>query len=171
MSQSPKGTPKYANFSCPAACRPLPYKQKSKAAGWLHNASRGALALALLICLKAFGQSPELPRAQQSIGPIVHSSADAGIPTGEQETIRAHRLLALLNAERQKSMVSDANKLLRLAQEVNADLAREDSRLSPAQQAHKVAEIEKLARSVREKMSYAVSANPVIESPFSVTNP
>jgi hypothetical protein len=61
--------------------------------------------------------------------------------------------LKALNAARQQSMVSDTNKLLKLVNELNEEIARGNAdALSPAQ-LHKVAQIEKLARNVKEKMS------------------
>ena len=55
------------------------------------------------------------------------------------------------NAERQKRVVSDANKLMDLA----ADLQKEmqgDKSLSPSDLSRRAAEIEKLARSVQQGM-------------------
>lgn len=62
-----------------------------------------------------------------------------------------HRL-KLLNAARQKSMVSDADKLLKLVNELNDEIARSNAAALTSQQLRMVAEIEKLARSVKEKM-------------------
>jgi hypothetical protein len=60
-----------------------------------------------------------------------------------------------LNAQRQKSMVEDTNKLLKLTTELNAVVNSEHARTLNADELRTVAEIEKLARSVREKMSTA----------------
>jgi ribosomal protein L11 len=62
----------------------------------------------------------------------------------------------MLNADRQKTMVSDADKLLKLAAQLNAEIsAANQGELTPAQ-LKKISEIEKLARKVREKMSTSV---------------
>ncbi len=58
-----------------------------------------------------------------------------------------------LNVERQKQMVSDANKLLKLARELNDEVATANTGTFTPDQLHKIAEIEKLARSVRERMA------------------
>jgi hypothetical protein len=69
--------------------------------------------------------------------------------------MQARRITAL-NLLRHKEMVNDASRLLRLAQELNA----ESKNLSPAERVRKAAEIEKLAKSVRDKMSYVVGDEP-----------
>jgi hypothetical protein len=66
------------------------------------------------------------------------------------------KLLQALNADRQKSMVSDANKLLRLVDELNSEIARNNPDSLSAAQLRKVAEIEKLAHKVRDEMSTSV---------------
>lgn len=64
--------------------------------------------------------------------------------------------LRAINRERQKALVSDTNKLLKLANELDSEVkgANPES-LSPIQ-LRKLAEIEKLAHSVKDKMSYSV---------------
>jgi len=76
------------------------------------------------------------------------------------------RRISALNQLRHKAMVDDADKLLLLARELNDDSAN----LSPSERLHKAAEIEKLAKSVKEKMSYSVSNNPV-PTTYSITSP
>ena len=75
------------------------------------------------------------------------------------------RLLAL-NVERQKQIVAETTKLLRLARELNEEVAASNTgRLTPAQ-LHKVAEIEKLARSVKERMvAGGLQPEPAIPPP------
>jgi len=71
----------------------------------------------------------------------------------------AEKRLLALNIERQKQMVADANKLLRLTKELNEEVAASNTGTFTAEQLRKVAEIEKLARSVKERM-IAGSAQP-----------
>jgi hypothetical protein len=67
------------------------------------------------------------------------------------------RLLQMRNAARQESMVSDAAKLLRLANQLHDEVASNTaSSLTPAQ-LHKVQQIEKLARKVRAEMAICVA--------------
>jgi hypothetical protein len=65
--------------------------------------------------------------------------------------------MRMLNMERQKSIISDADKLLRLTRELNDEISRVNPDSLTADQLHKIAEIEKLAHNVKEKMSYPVA--------------
>jgi len=76
-------------------------------------------------------------------------------PLMEEKRLRA------LNADRQKAMVGDAGKLLRLATEFNAEIEQAKPDTLTPNQMRKLAEIEKLAHSVKEKMTTSVRM-PVI---------
>lgn len=80
----------------------------------------------------------------------------------------SEKRLRALNAERQKALVADTGKLLKLAAELDAEVGQSNPDALTAEQLHKVAEIEKLARSVREKMSLSVRSTPVFRAPFGV---
>jgi hypothetical protein len=63
------------------------------------------------------------------------------------------RRLAALSAERQKTLVADTNRLVKLAADLNAQVNSENhSQLTP-DEARQLAEIEKLAHSIRDRMS------------------
>jgi len=63
-------------------------------------------------------------------------------------------------------MVSDTEKLLKLAQELNAEIGSDDhSALTPIQ-VRKAADIEKLAHSVKQKMSTSFMAGPEFRGPL-----
>jgi hypothetical protein len=66
------------------------------------------------------------------------------------------RRLRALNTERQKLLVSDTNKLFRLAKELNQEVAASNPSAWTPDQLHKIAEIEKLAHSVKDRMTTAV---------------
>lgn len=68
--------------------------------------------------------------------------------------------LNALNTERQKNMIADTNKLLKLAAELNAEVNGKNLGQLTPDQLRKVAEIEKLAHSIREKMSTSVKPAP-----------
>jgi hypothetical protein len=114
------------------------------------------LAAAILIVLPLRAQSPGTP-----LNPGGQGRATSHLPTdapslSANQTLDQKRI-SVLNKLRQRSMVDDATKLLFLARQLNA----EASNLSDSDRMHKAAEIEKLAKSVKEKMSYAVGDNPV----------
>jgi hypothetical protein len=72
------------------------------------------------------------------------------------DDIQAEKRMTALNAERQKSMMSDSEKLFKLATELNNEIAQSNTgELTPAQ-LRMVAEIEKLAHNVREKMAMSI---------------
>jgi len=104
---------------------------------------------------------PPRPPFQQPVGSGVGGGNDT-----QQGSEQDERLLRAMNADRQKSMVADANKLLKLAKELNAEIARTNPDALTAEQLHKMAEIEKLARNVREKMSISVRGPPAFLSPM-----
>jgi hypothetical protein len=103
---------------------------------------------------------------QQGIGQRPSDSISAPDPADAQEQ---ERRLQALNGERQKSIVSDTNKLLKLANELDEEIRSGKSASLTVSQLRKVAEIEKLAHSVKDKMSYSVKGPPVLERPpFSI---
>jgi hypothetical protein len=69
------------------------------------------------------------------------------------DTVMAEKRLRTLNIERQKKMVADTDRLLKLAQELNEAVAASNTGTLTPEQLHKIAEIEKLARSVKERMT------------------
>lgn len=78
----------------------------------------------------------------------------------DEDDFMARRVLGVLNAQRQRMMISDTTKLLKLAQELNAEIeAGHGAALTP-EQARKLANIEKLARNVKQKMSESVVSGP-----------
>lgn len=112
--------------------------------------------------------SSQWPQGRASGGAASNGLGMGADPAQREEGPEAEKRLRALNAERQKELVADTNKLLKLASELDAEVARSDSaNLTPAQ-LHKVAEIEKLAHSVREKMATSVRSIPVFHEPFSV---
>jgi len=83
---------------------------------------------------------------------------------GPNPVIEERRLRAL-NIERQKRMVADTNKLLTLAKELNDEVASTNTGSFTVDQLRKIGEIEKLARSVRERMAAGVAEVPNVPSP------
>jgi hypothetical protein len=73
-----------------------------------------------------------------------------------RDSLQDEKRLRALNMARQKSMVSDSDKLLRLATELNSEIAAGNGGALNLEQLRKVAEIEKLAHNVKEKMSTSV---------------
>lgn len=121
-----------------------------------HTHSRAVcrtLWLALFLAAPAGAQvratSPSLPTLPS--GAPVGSRDDYDIPSSDPA--EEQRRLRALNAQRQKRVTSDANKILKLTKELNADIARSDSDSLTPSEIRKLAEIEKLARDLKINMS------------------
>jgi hypothetical protein len=86
--------------------------------------------------------------------------------TGSYDTEKPldERRLRELNLQRQKEIVSDTAKLLRLARELNDEITDAETPMTDTQ-VRKVAEIGKLAKTVKEKMSYSVGGGSAFRSP------
>ena len=127
----------------------------------LRTGLRLALLLALALgpaCRSQSGTGQPGTRQQFPLRPGFETSGDFDPSMTEK------RVLAL-NVERQKQMVADTNKLLKLARELKEEVASNGGTLAP-EQLRKVAEIEKLARSVKERMSLGTSQpQPPFSSP------
>jgi hypothetical protein len=83
---------------------------------------------------------------------------------GSGDPAEAARRMRALNTMRQKALVSDTDKLLKLANELNAEISVNPESLT-LEQLRKLATIEKLAHSVKEKMSTPVAGNPMYQLP------
>lgn len=80
----------------------------------------------------------------------------------DDENVFAHRQLNALNVERQKALVSDTQKLLKLAQELKTEIETSNQDTLSSGQIRKIASIEKLAHNVKQKMSESmVNGQPV----------
>jgi hypothetical protein len=114
------------------------------------------LGLALLLALPGgaqYGPMPPQPLLSQA------TSLQAGglmSGMGDTDPVEEERRLRVLNAERQRSLVSDTNKLLKIAHELNDEVNATKPDSLDSEELAKVAQIEKLAREVKEKMSTSV---------------
>jgi hypothetical protein len=84
----------------------------------------------------------------------------------EADPVFAAKRIRALNAERHKSMVSDTEKLVKLARQLDAEIASNPSDGLTPEELHKVAEIEKLARNVKAKMAQSFDGGPRVGSSF-----
>jgi hypothetical protein len=90
---------------------------------------------------------------------------------GDYDPVMTERRVRALNSERQKQMVADANKLLKLAKELNDEVATASESSFTSDQLRKIAEIEKLAKNVRERMTAGIGQAPNTVSPPNLTYP
>ena len=127
---------------------------------------RLALWLALVLALPGGAQNAPLNNQRSDPVPWQERTPITSDPSNVHDPIQEVRWLRGLNVERQKEMVSDTNKLLKLARELNAEISSSNSDSLTPEQLRKVGEIEKLARRVKEKMSTSTQGIPAFQTPL-----
>ncbi len=99
---------------------------------------------------------------------VVNQMANADERSSGYDQKRARQLNVALH----KSMVSDTDKLLQLVTELNAEISNTNSGSLTPEQLRMVAEIEKLAHSVKDKMRTSAPAPPsFMDTTTSITDP
>jgi hypothetical protein len=123
---------------------------------------RAGLVIAFLFVLAGrTADRAQLPGSSAGSNPAPSPSRTGGFgrpsiqpnDDSDYDPMMAERRAQALNAERQKQMVADANKLLKLAKELNDEVAAANENAFTPDQLRKIAEIEKLAKNVRERMT------------------
>ena len=125
---------------------------------------RRILALTLLLGTPVAAQSPGTAPV---VIPGVHTAPR--VPQDEEGPLDSKmeaKRIEQLNTMRQKTMLSDVDRLLRLTQQLNDDAAAGGTKMSTAARLHTASEIEKLAKDVKEKMTFAIGAPPDQSTPF-----
>jgi len=113
--------------------------------------------LSLMLALPWSGGVSQQSGGHSAVPPTVFQP-QTQVPFGTDPIMspEAEKRLNMINAARQKGLVEDTNKLLALATELNHEIAKSNPGELSADQMHKVAEIEKLAHSVRDKMTMPI---------------
>jgi hypothetical protein len=135
--------------------------QARKSAGLLRKPGRGALFLLAVFALGSFAAEPA---GQQPIpNPMNQQARTPFDGFGIYDPLLAARQMRALNADRQKSLVSDTQKLLKLAQELNSEIETSNPNVLTEVQLRKIADIERLARNVKQKMSISFVGGPQLQ--------
>ena len=109
----------------------------------------------LLLGALAGAQTPYGGDPMQGSGTVSQNgpaTAPMGRPTDPLEAMMAARTRAERNLDRQKHLESDTKRLLALANELNTEIASSGTETMTPEMLRKMNEIEKLARSVKDKM-------------------
>jgi hypothetical protein len=127
---------------------------------WL---GRGARALGWSLALGTLLALASVPVGLSQGPPRDIINRPAPMPTdpdsaNQIDPTEMERRLNALNTQRYKQMISDTDKLLKLAKELNDAVAVNAYNSLNPDQLRKVAQIERLARSVKEAMSEGVGA-------------
>ena len=121
-------------------------------------------ALLLIPTLVFLGTAQSISPAQAPIA-VTPRSHNPTVDFGDTGPVSEDRRMEALNADRHKSMVSDAAKLLRLVRELDEEVASGTSDGLTPQQVRRLAEIEKLAKNVKEKMARSFGSGPAFREP------
>ena len=139
--------------------------------GTVSHGKRSVLCLALLLSLSSpliLAQTSEQSgTGQLSNNPLRRERKDAQ-PTADEPAIDPalqQRQLLELNAKLHKAIVSDTDKLLEMVTELNAEIGGADPASLTPDQLRKVAAIEKLAHSLRDKMRFPIKDPPALFDP------
>ncbi len=124
--------------------------------------------LGAALCMVSFGLLIALPVDAQNgppqIGHIPRTLGDHSLDD-DPSTVGGPNLeetrLRLMNADRQKSLVSDTVKLLKLAHDLDSEIATAGQDSLTPEQYRKLEQIEKLAHNVKEKMRLSMRASPI----------
>lgn len=124
-----------------------------------------AFCLALLLALPARAQNSSSQNEQSSSGHMGQLSANSTIEFSQPDHSMEQHRQRLLNADRQKALAADADKLLKLVSKFNAEIdAATPVTFTPAQ-LRTLGEIQKLAHSVKTRMSEPLYGTPVFPEP------
>jgi hypothetical protein len=134
------------------------------------GAKRGALLMGFLLALPLGGaQNSPTGHIGGLPQPITPGFGDTPSPLGNvnggPDEVEDARRIRMLNAERQRSLVADTVKLLKLANALNATIAKEDASAPTQIELREIADIEKLAHNVKEKMKITVIGTPIYRQP------
>jgi hypothetical protein len=135
--------------------------------GW-NNVAKGAGILVLAAGCFGWGQF-EWPKGVQPAVQVPLGGQPAGFGDAASDTldpIIAEKRLRALNADRHKSLVSDTEKLLKLARQLDAEIASNPTGQLTPEELHKVAVIEKLAHNVKTKMAESFGGGPQLKPPM-----
>jgi hypothetical protein len=140
--------------------------------GWRSALGLGVAGFALVLVFFPLRtmeaqQVPSLfPQPLDPHGKVRHGDSDDALGNDFNAQVKRARLL---NSERQKEIVSDTAKLLKLAQELNEQLVQSGGSKLSAAQMRELAEIAKLAKNVREKMTFGLGGSTPPPDPFSLS--
>lgn len=91
-------------------------------------------------------------QSRTTVSPGGHTMLPGGEPASPLEAAMAAKTTLARNVERQKRLESDTQRLLVLANELKTEVASSGTETMTPEMLHQMDEIEKLARSVKDRM-------------------
>ncbi len=122
--------------------------------------------LALWAALSCTAQSTSSSTVSARITPTQPPDSNEPLSGPMGDPIYRERRLRQITEAQHKSMVADTGELLRLVTELNAEIAGANPDSLTPDQLRKVARIEKLARSVKDKMRMPIGGMPDLVNTF-----
>jgi hypothetical protein len=120
------------------------------------------LGLALLLALPCGGQNASSGGKSSMSSMNTQTVNLDGSPAGDvRNPLFEEKRLRQLSIAQHKSMVNDTSKLLKLVTELNAEISSTNPSSLTPDELRKIAEIEKLAHSVKDKMRISLKSGPV----------
>ncbi|MGA7106739.1 MAG: hypothetical protein WBV28_05150 [Terracidiphilus sp.] len=126
---------------------------------------RPALRVLWVLAVFLLGAVAAQPAGQQVPNPLGRHQTNPFSNSSDLDPLLAARQLRALNEERQKAIVSDTERLLKLVRELNTEIASGSADTLTATQVRNLVEIEKLARNVKQKMSVSLVGGPALREP------
>lgn len=120
----------------------------------------GGVIVGLMLSGALLGWAQYVPRQG---GQLTRQGGSDDYPPNPAMT--AKRMTAL-NADRHKTMVSDTEKLVKLARQLDAEIASNPTDELTPEEIHKLETIEKLAHTVKAKMAESFGGGPEIKPIF-----
>lgn len=114
----------------------------------LSNFAVGVLSLALLASAAGAQQTPQTPPSHPELPGLSPNPAQSDTAVERMSEKMAHAR----NSERQQEIVADSARLLKLAQQLNTDVARSNKYTLSLSVVKEAGEIEKLAKTIKDKM-------------------
>jgi len=120
------------------------------------------LAALVLVGTAAWGL-----RGQYTPNPRVQVPGHPGFGDGPNlDPLSEAKRMKALNADRHKSMVSDTEKLVKLARQLDAEIASNPTDALTPEETQKLQTIEKLAHNVKTKMAQSFGGGPEFKAPM-----
>jgi hypothetical protein len=110
------------------------------------------IAVCAILCAPASAQRQQNTSSEQPIVPGVNNPNNSTLDQNPAMHHMAERMAMERNIDRQKQIVNDTARLLQLAQQLNADVSKSDKDSLSVAVVKKAEEIEKLAKSIKQKM-------------------
>jgi hypothetical protein len=118
-----------------------------------------------LLLTAAFVLCAGVQKGPPSASPVPAAQLPPGVQFPEGDPAQEQKRLRAINLDRQKSMAADTEKLLKLARALNDEVEKTHPDALTPSQLRTLAEIEKLAHRVKDKMSYSFMGAPVLREP------